>query len=344
MRRGAVAALVVVAAVGCRGGAASPEPPATGGPEEAAAPEYSGEVIPTHATNLYSPLISFQIRNLWGMSNSSWKLVELAEDGARVAAGDVVAEFDGAYIQKALQVVENQRGEAEADADKSAAQLEAEVASLELDVRQKEINASKARLDLARAPVVSGNQNALNVIASEIAVFEADAARRKLDAARAKRGSEAAYYRTAVVAAAANLDWIKSIARRFKLRATGAGVVRHLFLPYERRKVQKGDTPSSAKPFLAIAADEELSVRCYLPENAVAGLAPGARLDVVAPFGDEPLPAVVRTIQYFPQELGFARGDPELPNAREIVHVVIADLVPRPDDLSTGVEVKVRLP
>jgi len=243
-----------------------------------------------------------------------------------------------------LQELERQHGQVEADSGRSAAQLEAEVASLTLDVRQKEIDAKKAALDLTRAPVVSGNQNALNVIASEIAAFEADAARKRLAAARSKRGVEGAYYAAATKAADANWEWLKSVAGRFKVRATQGGVVRHLFLPQERRKVQKGDTPSGGKPFLAIAADEEMSVRCYLPEREVARLAPGSRLDVVVPYGDKPLPAIIRTIQYFPQELGFARGDPELPNAREIVHVVVADLVPRPAGLSTGVEVKVRLP
>jgi multidrug efflux pump subunit AcrA (membrane-fusion protein) len=346
VRVAAIAALLVPCALAaCRDGADAPSPPpgATTA-EESAVPEFPGEVIPTNAVELYSPLISFDLLNFWGWSNSSWKLIELVEDGTRVAAGDVVAEFDGAWIQKVLQELEQQHGQVEADAGKSAAQLEAEVASLALDVRQKEIDAKKGVLDLSREPVVSANQHALNVITSEIAAFESDAARKKLIAARAKRTAETAYYRAAVEAADENWDWLKSISGRFRLRAESAGVVRHLFLPQERRKVQKGDTPSGGKPFLAIAEDEELSVRCYLPEREIAKLAPGSKLGVVVPFGDKPLSAVVRTIQYFPQELGFARGDPELPNAREIVHVVVADLVPRPAGLSTGVEIKVRLP
>jgi len=346
VRTAAIALLILAAAdAACRGSPTGREPasPAATG-AASGKPEFTGEVIPTRAVEFYSPLISFYILNTWGMLRSEWKLLELVEDGARVEAGAVVAQFDDAYLQKGLQVVEKERGEVEADADKRAAQLEAEVASLVLDVQQKEIDARKGALDVTRAPVVSGNQNALNVIASEITAFEAEAAKKKLAAARAKRTAEGAYYATAIRAAGDNLTWIKSISGRLKLHAPQAGVVRHLFLPQERRKVQKGDTPSGGKPFLAIASDEELSVRCYLPEREVAKLAPGSRLDVVVPYGDKPLPATVRTIQYFPQELGFARGDPELPNAREIVHVVVADLVPRPVGLSTGVEVKVRLP
>jgi len=347
MVRAAVIALLVLSAAGaaCRGNTTAREPASPAATSAASAkPEFTGEVIPTRAVEFYSPLISFDLLNGWGFSSSSWKLLELVEDGTRVEAGTVVAGFDDAWIQKVLQGLEKDRQQVEADAGKSAAQLEAEVASLALDVRQKEIDAKKAALDITRAPVVSGNQNALNVIASEIAAFEAEAVGKRLAAARAKRSAEAAYYAAANKAADENWEWLKSIAGRFKVRAPKGGVVRHLFLPQERRKVQKGDTPSSSKPFLALASDEDLSVRCYLPEREIAALAPGSRLDVVVPYGDKPLAAVIRTIQYFPQELGFARGDPELPNAREIVHVVVADLVPRPVGLSTGVEVKVRLP
>jgi multidrug efflux pump subunit AcrA (membrane-fusion protein) len=340
-----MALLWPIAFAACGEGTAARDPVSPAPNAEArAVPEFAGEVIPTRAIEFYPPLISFDILNGWGFSSSNWKLLELVDDGTHVEAGAVVAAFDDAWLQKALQDLEKDHGQVEADASKSAAELEAEVASLALDVRQKEIDAKKAALDITRAPVVSGNQNALNVIAGEIAAFEAEAAGKRLAAARAKRSAETAYYCAATKAAGANLAWVKSIDGRYKIRASKPGVVRHLFLPQERRKVQKGDTPSSGKPFLAIASDEELSVRCYLPEREIAGLAPGSKLGVVVPYSDKPLSAVVRTIQYFPQELGFARGDPELPNAREIIHVVVADFVPRPVGLSTGVEVKVRLP
>jgi len=303
-----------------------------------------GEIIPTDATDLYPPFVSFSIPGWGGGALGNVKITELVEDGTSVAEGDVVAKFDPVWLQRASQDMEEARKKAEAEAAQSAVALSTELSGLEAGAAQRQLDAERAQMDLSKKTVVSDNQYALFVIEREIAAFEAAAAKRQVEAVKDKLRTESGFHGANVEARRYYEQRIAKIADRFVTRAPHKGVVRHLFLPREKRKVQKGDSPFSAMAFAAVARDERLSVRFYVPERSLGDFAQGTRILAVSRFADKPFPGIVRRLSSFPQELGLAKNNAELPNAREIVYVAVADLEPQPAGLSAGLEVEVRRP
>jgi multidrug efflux pump subunit AcrA (membrane-fusion protein) len=272
------------------------------------------------------------------------KITELVDDGTAVKEGDVVARFDPVWLQRASQDMEEARKKAEAEAAQSAVALATELSDLQAKAAQKEVEAARAAKELEKKTVVSDNQYKLSVIDSEIAAFEARAAARQVEALADKMRTENGFHSANVEARRYYEQRIAKIATRFETRAPHNGVVRHLFLPREKRKVQKGDSPNSAMPFVAVARDEKLSVRFYVPERSLGDFLEGTHVLAVSRFADKPFPGVVRKLSSFPQELGLAKNNNDLPNAREIIYVAIADLEPQPEGLSAGLEVEVRRP
>jgi len=303
-----------------------------------------GEIVPTNATDLYPPFVSFSIPGWGGGALGNVKITELVDDGTAVEEGDLVARFDPVWLQRASLDMEEARKKAEAAAAQSAVALATELADVQARAAQKEVEAARAVRELEKKTVVSENQYKLSVIDSEIATFEAGAAARQVEAVTDKMRTERGYHSANVEARRYYEQRIAKIAARFETRAPHKGVVRHLFLPREKRKVQKGDSPSSTLPFVAVARDEKLSVRFYIPERSLGDFAVGAHVLAVSRFADKPFPGVVRMLSSFPQELGLAKHNNDLPNAREIVYVAIADLEPQPAGLSAGLEVEVRRP
>lgn len=344
--RAALLAAVAGIAPACAqdGGAAAARPAADAGAPGVEAADFTGEIVPTNATEIFPPLILFS-RSGWGgwvWSPDVLKLVELKEDGAEVKAGEPIARFDPRWLAEEIKEAGEERQRKAAEAESGEATLRSEQTRLEADLRQKKILADRAALDLGRKTAVSAQQYALYVIDEKIARFEAEAAERRLAAHLAYARGEREYYRSSIDAARGDEAYLKTTVDRFTVRAPHDGVVRHLLHSGLRRKVQNGDEIPLAKPFIAIAKDKNLSVRFFVPESAVGLLAPGAEVDAIDPVSSRPFRARVRSIQPFPQEIGQVKNDLELPNARETVHVAFGDLTPVPEDLSSGSEVQVR--
>ena len=97
----------------------------------------------------------------------------------------------------------------------------------------------------------------------------------------------------------------------------------------------------SGTPFVYIAQDEGLSVEFFVPEHRVAKLAVGGTVRVRLADDERRCDAKIVSVDPFPQEIGFLRGDDELPDAREKAFAVSAELIDPPSLMQSGLEVRV---
>jgi hypothetical protein len=84
-------------------------------------------------------------------------------------------------------------------------------------------------------------------------------------------------------------------------------------------------------------------VRFFVPEHRVAMVRAGLELTVSSVASAEEFPAVARTIDFFPQEIGFLLENEELPNGREKAFQIKGELLKAPEGVSAGTEVRVKV-
>lgn len=340
--KGVVALLAI-----CAGAAAFSARAVDGAPaSEADAPvtaqleQYHGVSVPRNATDLLVPEASFRVGG-WASSWGVLKVLELAKDGEPVREGQVIARFE--FIgREALRMVEEDIQKAEAEAAQARITADQTLEGLQVEERRLALEARLAAVDIQKAPLVSKKQQALFDIRHRIAQFEADAARQKVWSATQARNAELAFQDQTVARAHQNMARYKFYEKRFALYAPHDGVVRHAFHAQERRKVQKADSIRPGQKLASVAKDDALSVRFYVPEHRVHELRKGMAVIATSASGEE-VRAVVREIDFFPQELGFLMELPTLPNAREKAFAVLADFVEAPAGLTAGTELKVKV-
>ena len=345
LRRYVLLALVALAFTGCD--ALDEALPDDAQAAEAEAPEpldflaFDGRAVPANATDLTAPQNSFKIRG-WN-SESSWiKLVDLVEEGKEVKKGDVVARFEFPG-KEALSMVKRRIREAQAAREKSKIDLEDELRKLLVDRDKLDLERERARIDTMKANAISRRQLALFQSRYEEAIFEADAVRKQIAALRARMNSESNFHAQQVARAEYDMELYESYEKRFSVLAPHDGVVRHAYHRRRRRKIQKGDGMPSGLHVLSIARDETLDVQFFVPEHRLDEISVGQRVHVLPVARDGEFAAKVRSIERFPQEVGFLREDDNLPNAREKAFIVVASFDEQPEDLGAGTELKVSL-
>jgi hypothetical protein len=129
--------------------------------------------------------------------------------------------------------------------------------------------------------------------------------------------------------------------KRVHVLAPHDGWVRYAYLNHSRRKVQKPDNMPGGTPFVYIAKDQALDIEIFVPEQRVESMSPGTKVKVRLPDDERRVEATVVKVEAFPQEIGFLRGDDELPDAREKAFSVRAELTDPPSFMSSGIEVRV---
>jgi hypothetical protein len=319
---------------------ASGAPPAANKPAAALAERgFYGTITPRRATALHAPPNVFRMKG-WN-SRSTWiKLSDAIADGTRVTAGQEVARFEFSN-EEALPWIKKRVAETAADLESTRARNAEEARQLGSAATVKGLDRRRAELDTGKGSLVSERELALLELAAARARVEEDAAKSQETAAAGRAAAE-----LTVFDARAD-DWRNSIERynayerRTHILAPHAGLVRYGYLNHARRKLQKPDEMPSGTPFLFVAEDERLSVELLVPEHRIHGIAIGQKLTVRLPDDERRVPATVREILPFPQEVGFLRGDDDLPDAREKAFAVIADFVEAPPFFSSGIEVRV---
>jgi biotin carboxyl carrier protein len=295
---------------------------------------FQGFLVPASATDIYAPEFSFKVSG-WQSNWGNVKLLELAPDGKEVKEGDVVARFDfGA--KDALRWINERIARAQADLAQGRVNGEQSVESLAMEERRKEIESQLAGLNVQKERAVSKIQADVYKIARKLAEFEVDAARQRLKASRDARWAERAHLEKALERTKEDLARYQFYEKRFTVRAPHAGVVRHAFNTRERRKVQKGDGINSGMKLMSVAKDPTLAVRFFVPEHRVAMVKEGLQLTVTGV-------ASARTIDFFPQEIGFLLENEDLPNGREKAFQIKGELLKAPEALTAGTEVRVKV-
>lgn len=103
-----------------------------------------GEVRPAKSIVLAAP-----------SSGADLQIVELARNGATVAAGDIVVQFDSTAQQRTLEQKQSELKQAEAELERVSADGRRRVQTIEAALVRLRSAADRARLDLAKREIVS---------------------------------------------------------------------------------------------------------------------------------------------------------------------------------------------
>jgi hypothetical protein len=336
MRSALACMLVLVAACSRRAG---PAPPATEVHASLADKGFFGRITPRTATPLHAPLNVFRVKG-WN-SRSNWiKLVDVVADGTRIEAGKEVARFEFPH-EDALPWIKKRLAEGEADLERARTWTAERTRSTSSNAALAALTRQRAELDTHKAGLVSERDLSLLKLGFARATVEEEAATGLAAAMVGQNGSELALYEARAAEWKVHLARYGEYEKKTHVLAPDGGWVRYGYLNHARRKLQKPDDMPSGTPFVYVAADERLSVELYVPEHRVAAIAIGKTVQVRLPDDEKRAPATVRTVAPFPQEIGFLRGDDELPDAHEKAYVVVADLEAPPPQFSSGIEVRV---
>ena len=333
--RALLAALLVAAA--CRPREA---PPAAARRDAAIADRgFYGTIEPRSATPVHAPPNVFRMKG-WN-SRSTWiKLIHIIPDGTRVQAGQEIARFEF-NSEDALPWIKKRVAETHADLESARTRNAEEARELRSAAVVKGLARESAVLDTERAGVVSERDLALFRLQAERAAVEQEAAKRLAAASGARAAAELVFFDARADDWSNSIERYNAYERRTHAFAPHAGLVRYGYLRHARRKVRKPDNMPSGTPFVFIAEDQELRVEFLVPEHRIREIAVGRKVAARLPDDERRVTAIVREIRPFPQEIGFLRGDDELPDAREKAYSVLADLEAPPPFFGSGLEVRV---
>ena len=220
------------------------------------------------------------------------------EPGARVRAGDVVAELSAVELTASVGQARAQLAAAKASRDNVYAGVRAEqVASL-----QAEIAKAKARLDYAQTQLTrtstlastdNATQQALDQAENDVANARADAADAEANHQAAVAGptrEERAIADAEVEAAASALGVLERRLNKTILRAPADGVVSVIV-------AEIGENIYAGQPVLAIAETGKQFLSFNAREDLLHGLTVGASVDVRRSGAAEKTPALVTELR-----------------------------------------------
>ena len=151
-----------------------------------------GELEAVKAENIVAPRVRGQL-----------KIVELFPEGEQVAVGDLLVQFEQTDFQKRVMDAEQQVEVARADLEKTQATQKVEIAKLEADIKNQEANLRLAELTVERMAFEAiiqkeeaqieahkaelGYQQAVEKLASQQVVNNAEVRKRQLEIERNER-------------------------------------------------------------------------------------------------------------------------------------------------------------
>jgi HlyD family secretion protein len=256
----------------------------------------TGDLAAAEAAALVTPASpSFQLQLTW-----------LAEDGATVAAGQPVAQFDNSSFVSQIEEKRSAVTAAEAELARLAAVSQANQADKGFAVEQKQRDLAKARTaasvppDLISAYDYQDHQLKLHGAEADLAKAQAD-----LTQERAAGAADVAVQRLALAKASRELAAAESGIRNLTLRAPRAGTVLIADHPWEGRKIQVSD---NLWPGMTVATLPDLStmvVEARLSDvddgQVTVGMAATCFVDA---FPDAPLSGRVAEVTAVARESG----------------------------------------
>ena len=216
------------------------------------------------------------------------------QKGARVRAGDVVAELSADELTASVAQARAALAAATADRDNVYAGVRAEeIAALEAGIAKAKakLEYAQAQLDrtayLARSDTAS--QQSLDEAQNDVASARADVAEAQANYDTAHAGptrEERAIADAQVKAAAAALAVLERHLEKTILRAPADGVVSVIV-------AEVGENVHAGQTVLAIAETGKQWLSFNAREDLLRGLTVGTKVDVARPGGGEPIPAIV---------------------------------------------------
>src|ERR1700760_2566125 len=216
------------------------------------------------------------------------------EPGARVHAGDVVAELSAIELTASVGQARAELAAAKASRDNVYAGVRAEqVASLAAEISKAKARLEYAQVQLTRASTLAssdfGTQQTLDQAQSDLANARADVAEAEANHDAAVAGptaEERAIADAQVQAAATALAVLERRLDKTILRAPADGVVSVIV-------AEVGENIHAGQPVLGIEATGQQWLSFNAREDTLHGLTVGSKVDVGWAGAGEPVPAVV---------------------------------------------------
>lgn len=285
------------------------------------------------AAENFAALVAPQMRSGRRGGFASLTLQDVADPGARVRRGDVVAEFDRQDMLLRIDNTEAQVTQAEANLRKVQSELQVLREAHEHSIRIAKADLEKARLDLKTAPVRSDIDTQL----LKLAVEEAEARYKQLlSEVKHMQTSLESQLRLSVLTrdeAVAELRRAQANADRMLVRAPIEGIIvmQTIVRGGEMDQVGKGDTLRTGQPFMQIVDQTSMVVNASANQVDAELIRIGARARVgFDAYPDLVLPAVVHGVGAMTKSVGW-RGEyvKEIPVALRLLEMdprVIPDL------------------
>ncbi len=215
-------------------------------------------------------------------------VVELAKEGAQIRAGDQLARFDSAELERELLKLEKEYALAESELEsQSNAIIPLELGELRMDLQKfKEMVAAEKQflqdsISLAAEDVVSGME--VEQQKAKVAQLEAEMLgieERLLLTQKYLHPSMRQRAKAKLHSARQSLELAREQLQNTTIYAPAGGllVYKPLHIGGEYRSLRIGDSLHANQPFMVIPDLEDLILRCMVPENELSRVRAGQKV------------------------------------------------------------------
>lgn len=240
-----------------------------------------GQIRPVRSVMLTGP----------SAGGSDLLILDIAGNGATVAAGDVVVQFDTTMQQRTLEQKRSELKQAEADIDKAESEQRRRVRAAETELGQARSTVERARLDMARAEVQSRVEGEKLKIALANAERHVKEAEEKLEGERLSTAADVASGKQKRDKASFDVSETERIIAAMTVRAPAAGSVS--LMPNYRAggtsrsapEFKRGDRAWFGAPIAELPDLSVVQLMCRVDEadraRIKAGLAAGINVDAL---------------------------------------------------------------
>src|ERR1700730_431174 len=221
-----------------------------------------GEIRPVHSVVLTAPA-----------SGADLQIVELVKNGATVASGDVIVQFDPTTQQRTLEQKQSELKQAESEIDKSEAEQRRRVQAAQTDLEQARSAVVRARLDLGKREILSrvdGEKLALALSDADQLVKESE---QKVEGERVVAAADVASARQKRDKALYDVRETERIIRSLTMRAPAAGSISLLpnyraGNPFSRAapEFRRGDRAWVGAPIVELPDLRSVQMTCRIDE------------------------------------------------------------------------------
>lgn len=252
-----------------------------------------GEIRPVRSIVLTAP-----------SSGTDLQILQLATNGATVAPGDVVVQFDSTTQQRTLEQKRSELKQAESEIDKADTEGRRRVQAVEAELAQAQSAAARARLDIGRTELVSRVEGEKLALLLSNAEHQVKGLEQKVAGERAATTAEVAITRQKRDKAQYDLADTERIIGSLTLVAPAAGTIS--LMPNMRAggpmsrtapEFRRGDRVWFGAAIAELPDLTSIQMTCRLDEADRARVQPGTKVLVrVDALPDRELPASISSI------------------------------------------------